>query len=370
MKEVKYNCFICGKPIEGDNVTVEHIILNGIGGKLRSKNLICKKCNNELGSSSDVALSESLSFYTDMLLVKKDRNNDHNQVMTDEDGHDIIVEDAGNKLKLRRPYIDKEVIGDEKRYHIVVKNKDELRKYLAGQVKAGEITQEQMDEVMSKAKVTKQRPKLNTQTCVPEEAFPSVVKSAVDYYIECFHRNEDIKHLIPYLRGEKDCKDILNLVVFDQLPYEEKPIEITHMIHLEGSAKTGVLYAMIEYYSIYTYIVFLKEDYSGPDVNVTYSYDVVNNVEVERNFSLPVDRNWIADYKNSFGNRSKELFAKTEQRANKILGIWQEREREKLVGDIIDKAFGKHPEGCLITPEIYNQLVNDIVGGLEDYLIN
>ncbi|MCQ2270160.1 MAG: HNH endonuclease [Bacteroidales bacterium] len=370
MKEIKYNCFICGKQIESDNVTVEHIILNGIGGKLRSKNLICKKCNNELGSSSDVALSESLSFYTDMLMVKKDRDHGHNQVMTDEDGHEIIVEEAGNKLKLRRSYIDKEIIGDEKRYHIVVKNKDELRKYLARQVKAGEITQEQMNEVMSKAQVTKQRSKLNIQTRVPEEAFPSIVKSAVDYYIECFHRNEDIKHLIPYLKGEKDCKEILNLVIFDQSPFTENPNEITHMIHLEGSAKTGVLYALMEYYSIYTYVVFLKEDYSGADVNITYCYDVINNVEVKRDFSLPVDRAWIVNYMKNFENSRKELFAKTENRANKILGICQERGREKLVSDIVNKAFAKHPEGCLITPTIYDQLVNDIVGGLEEYLID
>jgi hypothetical protein len=369
MKEVKYNCFICGKPIKSDNFSVEHIILNGIGGKLRSKNLICKQCNNELGSNSDVALSESLSFYTDMLQVKKDRDNDHNQVMIDENGHEIIVEDAGNKLKLRRPYFNKEVLGGEKRYHIVVKNKEELRKYLAGQVRAGEITQEQMDEVMSKAKMTKQRPRLNIQTCVLEEAFPSIIKSAVDYYIECFHRTEDIKHLIPYLKGEKDCKEVLNLIVFDQLPYTDNPNEITHMIHLEGTAKTGVLYALMEYYSIYTYVVFLKENYSGPYINVTYCYDVINNVEVKRDFSLSVDRKWIADYKEYFEKKQNTLFAATEKRANRIMGIWQKKEREKLLGDIVNKAFAKHPDGCLITPEIYNQLVNDIIVGLEEYFV-
>ena len=369
MEEVNYNCFICDNPIEGDNVTVEHIILNGIGGKLRSKNLICKKCNNELGSGSDVALSESLSFYTDMLLVKKDRDNDHNQVMIDEDGHEIIVEKAGNKLILRRPYFHKEVKGNEKRYHIVVKNEEELRRYLAGQVKVGEMTQEQMDELLSKAKVKKQRPRLNKQTCVPEEAFPSIVKSAVEYYIECFHQNDNIKHLIPYLKGEKDCKDVLNLVILNQLPYAENPNEITHMIHLEGSAKNGALYALMEYYSLYTYVVFLKDNYTGPDVNVTYCYDVIKNLEVKRDFSLPVDRNWIAEYKSSFESRSKELFAKIEKRAEKILGIWQEKEIEKMVSGVVNKAFGKYPEGCMITPEIFKQLLKDITDGLEDYLV-
>ena len=159
-------------------------------------------------------------------------------------------------------------------------------------------------------------------------------------------------------------------MIFDQSPFTENPNEITHMIHLEGSAKTGVLYALMEYYSIYTYVVFLKEDYSGADVNITYCYDVINNVEVKRDFSLPVDRAWIVNYMKNFENSRKELFAKTENRANKILGICQERGREKLVSDIVNKAFAKHPEGCLITPTIYDQLVNDIVGGLEEYLID
>lgn len=38
-----YKCYICGKPLEGDNASLEHIVLNGIGGKLRSRTLLCKK---------------------------------------------------------------------------------------------------------------------------------------------------------------------------------------------------------------------------------------------------------------------------------------------------------------------------------------
>lgn len=72
----QYKCYIYGKPLKGDNASLEHIVQNGIGGKLRSRTLLCKKCNGDLGSKSDKALSESLSFYTDMLQVKKDRDNE------------------------------------------------------------------------------------------------------------------------------------------------------------------------------------------------------------------------------------------------------------------------------------------------------
>ena len=91
---------------------------------------------------------------------------------------------------------------------------------------------------------------------------------------------------------------------------------------------------------------------------------------MKRDFSLPIDRNWIADYKKNIENRSKELFATIEKRADKLLGIWRDREIEKLISSIVNKAFEKHPEGCLITPEVYKQLLKDITEGLEEYLVS
>lgn len=65
-----------------------------------------------------------------------------------------------------------------------------------------------------------------------------------------------------------------------------------------------------------------------PDVNVTYCYDVINNAEVNRTFSLPVNRKWIADYSEYFKKSKTLLFSAAEKSMEKILRIWQERERE------------------------------------------
>lgn len=46
--------YICGEELKKKrNISVEHIILNAIGGKLKSKKLICKKCSSKLGYSRD-----------------------------------------------------------------------------------------------------------------------------------------------------------------------------------------------------------------------------------------------------------------------------------------------------------------------------
>lgn len=71
MDEIKYYCYICGDELTDTNNSDEHIILNSIGGHLHSKQLLCKKCNSKLGDTADAKLAEDLSFYTDMLKVKK-----------------------------------------------------------------------------------------------------------------------------------------------------------------------------------------------------------------------------------------------------------------------------------------------------------
>ena len=92
---MKYYCYICDEEITDANSTDEHVILNAIGGHLHSYTIICKDCNNRMGETADAKLAEDLSFFTDMLKVKKNRQNEHDQIMTDKDGHEIVVKDGG-----------------------------------------------------------------------------------------------------------------------------------------------------------------------------------------------------------------------------------------------------------------------------------
>ena len=90
MEEIKYYCYICDEELTDTN------------------KLLCKRCNNTLGDTADAKLAEDLSFYTDMLKVKKVRKNPHKQIMLDDEGREVAVYNAGEKIELRRPYVDKE----------------------------------------------------------------------------------------------------------------------------------------------------------------------------------------------------------------------------------------------------------------------
>lgn len=369
MGKTKYYCYICGTEITSKNETDEHIILNALGGHLHSKTIICDTCNKKIGEKADAKLAEDLSFYTDMLKVKKDRQNKHNQVMIDSDGHEIIVEDGGQSLYLRKPYIVVDSNEGVKNVHFTVRNMDELDSILKGLVKRKELTQEEADKILKEAKVSEYNPTLKTETCISEEAFPSIIKSAANFYVEKTQDVKTVKHLVPYIEGNADCKDVLYLHHFKNLPYPEVQRQVTHMIHVEGSANTGLLYAMMEYYSIFVYIVVLENNYKGKDVNLTYTYDVVSGQEVNRSFSLPMTLNELDTFRNQPYEQYITYLSYIKKRADAVMSVW-EQDKDKLeLGDVVEKAFSKYPEGCTLTPEILDEVQKEIMDYFEKKIV-
>lgn len=366
----KYYCYVCDNKLTEENKSDEHIILNAIGGHLHSYTIMCKDCNSRLGEMADAKLAEDLSFYTDMLCVKKNRQNRHYQIMTNEDGQDIIVGDAGKKLKLRRPYVKKEPDGENMHIQITARNMNELKGLLKGMVKEKTLTLKDADKIMEKATIMEYKPRLKKTSTISEVAFPSIVKSAVNYYVDRFHDIPTIKHLVPYIKGEKGTREVLYLHHFKELPYEVIKGQITHMIHLEGDKSTRLLYAMMEYYGIFIYIVALDSDYQGDSVNKTYTYDAVSATEIDRSFSLPLTLKDLEEFRTQPHEEYVTYLPYVEQRADGVMKIWQERQDKEELRQVINDAFGKYPEGCILTEDILKDIENDIMKFFERKITN
>lgn len=370
MDEIKYYCYICDEELTDTNNSDEHIILNSIGGHLHSKQLLCKKCNSKLGDTADAKLAEDLSFYTDMLKVKKIRNNPHKQIMLDDEGHEVVVNEAGAKIELRRPYknIDKEEGLNNIRIQITARNKKELMGILNSIVREGTIHQEEADKLINKAVTIEHRPILHKQISISQEAFPSIIKSAVNYYLYKTQDTPRIKHLIPYILGEKDAKEVLYLHHLKELPYDETKEEVTHMIHIEGCKDTALLYAMMEYYGIFIYIVVLDSDYHGDYINETYTYDTIEGCEINRSFSLPLTLEDLNVFREQPHDEYVKYLPYIKERCDRVMNIWQRRNDHEELSKIIEKAFGKYPDGCIITQEMISEIVDEIMKFIENKL--
>ncbi len=65
-------CYICDSALTKENQTFEHIILNAAGGRLKSKDLLCKNCNSSFGENIDSVLAEQLNYLANMLMIKRE----------------------------------------------------------------------------------------------------------------------------------------------------------------------------------------------------------------------------------------------------------------------------------------------------------
>ena len=370
IEKEKYFCYVCGEELTEENKSDEHIILNAIGGHLHSYTLLCKKCNSKLGEQADAKLAENLSFFTDMLQVRKNRNKPHKLVMTDRTGLEYVIRDAGTDYELRKPiiYVEKDDVGVK--VDITARNMEELSRMLRGQVRLGTLTEEQTNAIMTKASLAEYRPVLNKTISISSEAFPSIIKSAVNFYLDCFHDTDTIKHLIPYVKGEKKCNEVLYLHLFKKLPYCVDNQQVTHMIHLEGHRNTKLLYALMEYFSVYIYVVVLNSDYRGKDINKTYTYDVVSGKEIPRDFTLKLTMEDLEAFRNQPHEEYVKYLSYVQERADKVMAIWDDRQRKNEINAVINEVFANHVSESCFTEAMVNEISDKLVRRIMDRTLN
>ncbi|MFA5480231.1 MAG: HNH endonuclease, partial [Candidatus Muiribacteriota bacterium] len=101
------NCWFCNNEFDPENTSIEHIILNAFGGKLKGHTL-CNECNEEFGKTIDKDFSKMLSFITSRiydLTNERPINPCHEcQVLIDNIVHDAFMREG--KCILYKPYID------------------------------------------------------------------------------------------------------------------------------------------------------------------------------------------------------------------------------------------------------------------------
>ena len=131
-KETKNNrCFICGILLTDTNSSDEHILLNALGGRLHSRSLLCKRCNEEIGRSVDEELANELNFFSSFLDIPRQRGKNL-IIRTADEKYDLL---PGGTPVLRKPIIKKENHGHGFTLEIEARNESELRSILNGYAK-------------------------------------------------------------------------------------------------------------------------------------------------------------------------------------------------------------------------------------------
>lgn len=355
-------CYLCGDELTQSNMSDEHIIINGIGGRLKSADLLCATCNSKLGNKSDSVLSEDLKFFVEMFQVQKQRNKElKGIVMKDQDGDEIIVRNGGYDLELRKPKIE---VHPEKDgvtpIHIKARNQKELDNILNGLSAKGVLKQEDVKKILSEAKVTEDRKPLQGAITIREEAFPSIVKTVVNFMVYKKGSFDNIDNIRPYIWGDKDCQEVLRLAVLPEFRLCPDYDSLYHTIKICGSEGQGLI-GLFEMFNTYAYAVVLDKNYKGEPIDECYCFDVVNTRIVDHNPVIALTNDSIENAHSRFHSNPNEVWDEMKWRMDRVMGLKDNRDRKAEIESVIDDVLGSLPPGSVITEDIINQLSTQIV---------
>jgi len=330
------NCYICDTPLTLENSSKEHILLNSIGGHLKSKDLLCNICNSKFGHEADTELANQLLFLSSYLNVKRDSGK--NQIIKGaktEDGREYHID--GDRPIHSKPNFKKKVEGGETKYLISARTEKELLNILKGLRKK----HPELDLEVAKQKFQWKEEYLNEHlsneiTIGGDLAFISIVKTAVDYYILTANEKEQVKHLFEYLKGNEK----LNII---KHYYPTKPIykkdtnEIVHLIHLRGNKYSKLLFCFIEFFSSYSFLIILSDKYEGKNISSTYCYDVLKSQVVEKQVKLKLEKEAI----NITSKICQNDFTTITNKLSRVLDIANKIKSDKEISNIIQKTINK-----------------------------
>lgn len=353
------NCFICNKTLTDANASDEHIILNSLGGRLHSKVLLCKECNNKMGKQADAALSETLKFAASQLDVKRYRG--ENQVIQTAEGETYDMA-PGCKPVLKKPSMKAENQTDGSvKVEMSARSRQEARKMLKSlQRKYPTID---IEAAMAKAQIEKRFIGTPIQMQVKfdgKKIFPSITKTALEFYLERGGEKSQIAHLIPYLLEKEEAAVCWYY-------YPEQPVvslgsdEICHVICVTGNAQEGILYGYVDLFGILQCLVLLNDHYTGIDFSESYVYEVNQVKEVPKTVSLRLPRSEISRItqgkENTWTEGLKRQMILFQQKAGEIN---KKRILDTVWERALDNSLKKYPEGIPITEEMMAEFIKEL----------
>ena len=316
-KHEKMKCYISNIDLNEETSSLEHVIPNALGGKLKSRNLLCKEVNSKLGETIDIALTKSIPIPS-LLGIKRDRGDNPKVQAKTLEGVKYNVVD--HKTAVQAPRKPKQL--KDKDGNIVIEFPESQEKQILGSYAKKQNTT--IEELKKRVEYkTDPEPKViyfdnHFSVIGTPEAFRGVVKIATNFYV--LKRNENVfcKQGIEFVKGDNLPKGTI------QYYYPKENIglieanEFSHILHLKGDFSERILYCYIELFNVHNFIIVLNKDYSGPNFSETYVFDIDNQTEIDRNLNLNLTRQEILNLDCPGPGNLEDLYAQKLERLSQI----------------------------------------------------
>lgn len=275
-------CYLCGNRITDENRHNEHIIPNGIAGKLQSDKILHEKCGEALGADIDNSFAKKFALVLNLFDVKRDRGEaPAAKIVVNVNGHDIKCLVDKGRILIGDCYVDE----INKRVYCSPKQEKNLtKKYGADYCYITGFDVESLDEKY-----------LESVASLSPDDRMGLIKIAVEFALLIGIKIEILEHAFDV--GAKEFKDAVILPyhpenLFERFIEETKwffekqrigtskgtvinPEHPTHSLHLFNI--DSKLYCFVSLFSFFEFYVLLSESYKGQQVSDWHFESVVKS---------------------------------------------------------------------------------------------
>lgn len=362
-------CYLCKNEITDENVSIEHILPNAIGGRLKSSSLICKECNSKFGDTSDACLAKQLEFFANQLNIKRERGSVQNVEMTRESTGEAYLVSPEGDLVPRKPLIKERESNGNLEIYVKANDEKTIESILIGlKRKYPKLDITKFNDALKHEVEYIDEPLHGTISIDGKKIFPAILKIAVNYYIEKGGDIEFVDSAIEDLKNNQTHR--VDLIIKEGLVVESDSEDVLHYIFINGCREKKKLYAIIELYSTVQFVIKLSDNYNGEDVQHLYVFDVLKKQEIQKEIVFVPDFDFIFNYDYSTIKPDYNVFGK---RLERILKIGSQRRLDKSIHKITEQSLKKvlgEPDGRVITHHDVCLLVDEIMKGLTPIIAN
>lgn len=331
-------CAICGRHIEPDNDSEEHVLPGAIGGRQTVRAFLHGDCNNRSGHTWDAALEKQLRPLALHFGVKRQRGRTLRMAVITTAGENLLL-NAGGQLEMARPEINRTLTPSGESI----------------QVKAGSVAQAR--DVLNGIK--RKYPKLDVEAALAgaetRQSYAngvmridldfggplsgrSLVKSALALAHNAYLPIDLCRDALSYLR-QADAEPCFGYYYADDLVSGRLPGTPLHCVAIDANPETGLILGYVEYFGIHRAVICLGRNYSGDRRTSVYALDPRTSetlkVAVRLDFDV-ADVQAIYNYERDDAEKRQEAFGAV---FGPALAAHQAAERDRVIRDSLNFAW-------------------------------